>query len=195
MLVNASPHRRAMGEGTPDWPRLIAAIAAARDQAAFAELFAFYAPRVKGMLMRAGAAADVAEEIAQETLLSVWRKASYFDASRASASTWIFTIARNLRIDRFRRERTPDADALYDALAGDAPEQPDQNLETVEREAQVREALTHLPADQLRVVRLSLFEDKSHGDIATELGLPLGTVKSRIRLAMSRLRERLEDKQ
>lgn len=180
-----------MPEGLPDVVRLISAIASARDQAAFAELFDFYAPRVKGMLMRAGSAADVAEEIAQETLLSVWRKASYFDASRASASTWIFTIARNLRIDRFRRERTPDADTLYNVMAGDAPEQPDHTLETVEREAQVHQALEILSPDQLRVVRLSLFEDKSHGDIAAELGLPLGTVKSRIRLAMARLRERL----
>lgn len=187
------PVRGLLMSDQPDFAKLIAAIASHRDRDAFAAVFEFYAPRIKSMLMRAGMPSDLAEEIAQEAMLSVWRKASSYDASRAGVSTWIFTIARNLRIDRFRREKSPDADALYDALAGDPPEQPDEMLEAFEREGEVRRALQSLSEDQRTVMQLSLFGEKSHSEIANQLGLPLGTVKSRIRLAMMRLREKLED--
>ena len=106
----------------------IAAIATERDRAAFASLFEFYAPRIKGFLMRTGSAAEVAEEIAQETMLLVWRKAALFDASRARASTWIYTIARNLRVDWLRHERTVSAATVYDVVEKDAPAQPDDEV-------------------------------------------------------------------
>jgi RNA polymerase sigma-70 factor, ECF subfamily len=176
-----------------DPAHLLAAIAARGDRAAFASLFGFYAPRIKGFLMRTGSAAEVAEEIAQEAMLSVWRKAATFDASRASVSTWIYAIARNLRIDRLRHERGVRAEVFYEALRSDEPERPDDSLEWAERDDRVRLAVRELPDEQMTVVRLSFFEDKPHGDIARILGIPLGTVKSRLRLAMAKLRERLDE--
>lgn len=176
-----------------DPAHLLAAIAARGDRTAFASLFGFYAPRIKGFLMRTGSAAEIAEEIAQEAMLSVWRKAATFDASRASVSTWIYAIARNLRIDRLRHERGVRADVFYEALKSDEPERPDDSLEWAERDDRVRLAMRELPDEQMTVVRLSFFEDKPHGDIARILGIPLGTVKSRLRLAMAKLRERLDE--
>lgn len=172
---------------------LIAAIAAQQDRTAFASLFGFYAPRIKGFLIRTGTAAEVAEEIAQEAMLSVWRKAATFDVSRASVSTWIYTIARNLRIDRLRHDRGVSADALYDVLGRDDPERPDDLLESTERDDHIRSAMKELSSEQMTVVRLSFFEDKAHDEIARILGIPLGTVKSRLRLAMAKLRERLDE--
>jgi RNA polymerase sigma-70 factor (ECF subfamily) len=172
---------------------LIEAIAADRDREAFAALFDYFAPRIKGFLMRSNTPSAGAEELAQEALLIVWRKAEQFDRTKAGASAWIFTIARNLRIDVARREqrgRLLDLEATDEA---DAPAPPDSMLLAGEREQRVHAALKHLSDDQLRVVRLSFFEGKAHADIASELELPLGTVKSRIRLAMNRLRELLGD--
>jgi RNA polymerase sigma-70 factor (ECF subfamily) len=172
---------------------LIAAIATRGDRTAFAALFGYYAPRIKGFLIRTGTPAEIAEEIMQEAMLSVWRKAETFDPARASASTWIFTSARNLRIDRFRHERGVTAAALYEPLGGDDPVRPDDSLEHTERDDRVRVAMAALSSDQMSVVRLSFFEDKPHGEIAELLGIPLGTVKSRLRLAMTKLRERLAE--
>jgi RNA polymerase sigma-70 factor (ECF subfamily) len=183
-----------LSDGNNDDPaRLIAAIAINHDRRAFASLFSFYAPRIKGFLTRTGTPAEVAEEIAQEAMLSVWRKAAMFDVARASASTWIYTIARNLRIDRVRHDRGVSADALYDVLGGDDPERPDDLLEGTERDDHIRVAMKELSSEQRTVVQLSFFEDKAHGEIARILGIPLGTVKSRLRLAMARLRERLDE--
>ena len=184
--------RPAAGNNAAEWIR---AIAENEDRAAFASLFEFYAPRIKAMLMRLGAAADAAEDFAQETLLTVWRKAAYFDPARASASAWIFTIARNLRIDRLRGDNRAKLYAPYDMVEPEAPEDPDTALGAAERDARVRAALKELSQEQVRVVQLSFFEGRAHGDIATLLNLPLGTVKSRVRLAMARLRNLLGDLQ
>lgn len=176
-----------------DLVRLIEAVAARQDRDAFAALFDHFAPRIKAFLMRGNMPAAGAEELAQEALLIVWRKASQFDRERAGAASWVFTIARNLRIDSARREqrgKVLDLEANEDA---EPPSPPDVELLAAERDSRVRAALEHLTVEQLRVVRLSFFEGKAHGDIAAELELPLGTVKSRIRLAMNRLRELLGD--
>ena len=168
-------------------------IAERGDVEAFRKLFQAYAPRVKSYMMRQGADANTAEDLAQETLLTVWRKAALYSGDRGSATTWIFTIARNLRIDRLRREMTwvalpdghdeePSADAL-----------PDEMLAEQERKIRVQDALAELPADQHEVVTLSYVEGLSHSEIAERLGLPLGTVKSRMRLAYHKIRERVED--
>lgn len=172
---------------------LIAAIARSGDRDAFAELFDHFAPRVKGLLMRGGAPAELAEEVAQETLLAVWRKAALFDPAKASASTWIATIARNLRIDIARRETRSRLSQVYEILDEEAPEQPDAMLSGAERDARVRAAMTQLSPDQYRVVELAFIEGFSHQDVADRLAIPLGTVKSRLRLALSHLRGRLED--
>ena len=184
--------RPAAGNNAAEWIR---AIAESRDRAAFASLFEFYAPRIKAMLMRLGAAADAAEDFAQETLLTVWRKAASFDPARASASAWIFTIARNLRVDRLPGDNRAKLYAPYDLVEPEAPENPDTALNAAERDARVRAALKELSQEQVRVVQLSFFEGRAHGDIAELLNLPLGTVKSRVRLAMARLRNLLGDLQ
>lgn len=172
---------------------LIVAIAARGDRAAFASLFQRFAPRVKSYLMGLGTTPAAAEELTQEAMLSVWRKASFYDRSRAGAATWIFTIARNLRIDAARRERSALAYSVDLSDEPDAPEQPDALVSGAERDLKVREALKALTPDQVTVVRMSFFQEKPHSEIASDLGIPLGTVKSRVRLAMARLRERLEE--
>jgi RNA polymerase sigma-70 factor (ECF subfamily) len=169
----------------------IEAIAARGDRQAFALLFAHFAPRVKSYLMRLGAPAAVAEDLAQETMLTVWRKAAYFDATRAEAATWIFTIARNLRIDALRREHRPEPCAEETLLLAEVPVAADERLAAMRREDRLREALKALPAEQAEIVRLAYFQEKPHREIERDLGIPLGTVKSRLRLALTRLRASL----
>ncbi|MDC7788596.1 sigma-70 family RNA polymerase sigma factor [Rhodoplanes sp. TEM] len=176
-----------------DHDRLIEAIAARADREAFAALFAHFAPRVKAFLMRSGTAADLAEELAQETLVTVWRKAALFDASKAGASAWIFAIARNLRIDAARRQRREMLHAMAEEPEPELAPPPDHDMEAGERQKRVRAALDHLPGEQRRIVELSFFEGRAHGDIAGLLDIPLGTVKSRLRLAMNRMRSLLGD--
>jgi RNA polymerase sigma-70 factor (ECF subfamily) len=182
------------GRSDVDASILIRQIAQDRNRESFAALFARFAPKLKSYLIKLGCRPEQAEELAQESLLTVWRKADYFDPARAGASTWIFTIARNLRIDAIRRERRPD-DWLEDpALQPQALIPADAAMAAGERDAKLREALTALPEEQAQVVRLSFFSDKPHSEISLELGVPLGTVKSRLRLAMNRLRAALEDR-
>ncbi|HVW72968.1 MAG TPA: sigma-70 family RNA polymerase sigma factor [Rhizomicrobium sp.] len=171
---------------TAEMDALLGRVARDRDRAAFAALFIHFAPRVKAYLLRLGAPAGVAEELAQEALLSVWRKAHLFDPAKASAATWLFTIARNLRIDAIRRERRPELDPQD--FMPEAEACADAGLMLAENEGRLRIALKQLPADQIQVVELSFFADKPHSQIAAELGIPLGTVKSRLRLAMGRLK-------
>ena len=176
-----------------DWSACLVEIARSKDRQQFALLFGYFAPRLKSFFLRLGLSPAPAEDLAQETMLTVWNKAQSFDASRASASTWIFTIARNLRIDLLRRERDPNLLAeLYDGVAEPTPS---DNVLTVEREVRIRAALDKLPADQADVIRLSFFEDCPQSEIANTLDIPLGTVKSRVRLAMNRLRALVEDLQ
>ncbi len=173
---------------------LIEAVARRRDRAAFAELFHHFAPRLKAFGMRSGGNAEMAEEMAQEAMISVWRRAETFDRSRAAASTWIFTIARNKRIDMIRRTARPKLDAEDFLLInpGAGSESADSAAIAGQSQAQIRELLARLPADQKLVLEKAFFEDKTHNVIAEELNLPLGTVKSRIRLALSRLRVALQ---
>jgi len=183
----------AAAQAADDPSAWILAIAASQSRESFSLLFARFAPRVKSYLMKLGARPDQAEELAQEALLAVWRKAAYFDPARASASTWIFTIARNLRIDALRRERHPEDLDNEPELMPAAEAAADDLVAAGEREARVRRALEGLSAEQAEVVRLSFFQEAPHSEISERLGLPLGTVKSRLRLAMARLRGQLED--
>lgn len=175
--------------------RLLAAVAEGRDRAAFAILFGFYAPRVKAFMMRSGMAVSTAEDIAQETMLLVWKKASYFDPARAGVSTWIFTIGRNVRIDRLRRESRPAAvvSAFDPSDEPDSPVSGEAAVMAAERDERVRSAVALLSPEQADILRLSFFGDKPQSEIATQLRIPLGTVKSRVRLALSRLRLILDD--
>lgn len=172
-----------------DLAGLIERIAEAQDREAFAALFRHFAPRVKGYLVRQGADVHTADELAQEAMLMVWRKAAQFDAGKASAGTWIFAIARNLRIDAFRKEKRPEIDPDDPALVPAEDPRPEDRIEQEQHGRRLRETLSQLPAEQATVIRMSFFEDKPHSEIAEALGLPLGTVKSRIRLALGRFRE------
>jgi RNA polymerase sigma-70 factor (ECF subfamily) len=172
---------------------LVEAVAARRDRDAFARLFKHFAPRLKGFGLRRGTDAASSEELAQETMLTVWRKAETFDPSRATVSTWIFTIVRNKRIDLFRREGHPEADLAEAAEKADEGPAADDEVDRVRSSETLRKALKVLPVEQLEVLQKAFFEDKSHSVIAAEMGLPLGTVKSRIRLALARLRGALPE--
>jgi len=181
--------RLPMTPEAPELNALLVRVAAARDRAAFATLFSHFAPRVKAYLLRLGAPPALAEDLAQEALLSLWRKAHLFDPAKASAATWLFTIARNLRIDAIRREKRPELEA-EDFLPESQPGA-DDALALAGEEVRLRAALKGLPPDQIQVIELSFFADKPHSQIAGELGIPLGTVKSRLRLAMARLKRAL----
>lgn len=173
------------------FPDLIVAIARNQDRVAFAGLFAYFAPRIKTLMIQLGAPPVRAEELAQDTMLAVWRKAHLFDPAGASASGWIYRIAKNLLIDELRRDRR------LAAIPSDQERQeigqPDAMFAARDRERRVRAAVAQLNPEQLRVVTLSFFEDKPHAEIAKGLGIPLGTVKSRVRLAMQRLRDLLDN--
>lgn len=173
---------------------LVEAIARHGDRTAFARLFDVYAPRVKGYLMRLGLPGAEAEEAAQDVLVAVWRRAETFDRRQASVSTWIFRIARNRRIDLYRRQKG-ELDADDPMLQPPAMEPADAALETAERETRVRAALTQLPPEQLELVRRAFYDGLSHSEIAEATGLALGTVKSRLRLAFGKLKTRLEPHQ
>lgn len=174
---------------------LLEAVARDGDKQAFAALFAEYAPRIKAYLRRLGANDGLAEELAQEVMLTVWRRAHLFDRRQAAVSTWVFTIARNKRIDAIRRDRWPEVDPDDPALVPEASEPADKMVEADQRQAKLRKAIATLPEQQAMLLRMSFFEDKSHSMIAEELKLPLGTVKSRVRLALARMRTMLEDLQ
>jgi len=179
--------RSPVRERTDEYARLIQAVAIGRDREAFSRLFEYFAPRLKAYLMRAGAPAGAAEDFAQDAMLTVWRKADLFDPARANAATWIFTIARNRRLDALRREgRAPPLPEL--SLAPEEPERPDDLLSGAQEAARLNEAMRQLSSDQVEVLRLAFFKGDAHSEIAHALDLPLGTVKSRIRKAMIKLR-------
>jgi len=201
VIALATPDEtRGLGEdrrpGGETWGReLIAAIAERGDRAAFASLFDYYAPRIKAFLIRGGADPDTAQEVAQESLIAVWRKAATFDATRARPATWIFSIARNKRIDLMRRERRAEATAqALPAIAAAPPPAAEDDAIAAETEGRVRGLVGALTPAQAEVIRKAFYEDKSHSVIAHELGLPLGTVKSRIRHALLRLRRALGER-
>jgi RNA polymerase sigma-70 factor (ECF subfamily) len=177
------------------WAELIGRVASHGDRQAFKTLFEHFAPRIKGFLIRTGCSADEAEEIAQVAMIAVWSKAAQFDPASAGAAAWIFTIARNLRIDMVRRVARSGRRGEQTALDEEPDPGPpaDTMMSRVEDTARVAAAIEKLSAEQSTVIRLSFIEEQPHSEIATALGLPLGTVKSRIRLAMNRLRQLLDD--
>lgn len=179
------------------WAIDIRLVAESGDRAAFARLFEYYAPRIKGFLIRRGLPDGRAEELAQETMLSVWRKAARFDPRRAGASTWIFAIARHRAVDARRRAHAGDEDngegaIELEGLPDDAPG-PEVRLDGERRDRAVRAALASLPVEQKTIVELSFFSELAHPAIAKRLDVPLGTVKSRMRLAMEKIRKSLEE--
>jgi RNA polymerase sigma factor (sigma-70 family) len=172
------------------WVSHMTRIRDTQDKAAFAELYAHFAPRVKGFLMKSGSDASLAEECAQEVMATCWHKAHLFDPSRASVATWIFTIARNRKIDVLRKQRRPEPEEL----TWGPEEEPDQAdiLVLQEESALLGQALSDLPPAQRELIQKAYFGELSHSEIAAQTGLPLGTIKSRIRLALERLRHAMK---
>lgn len=170
---------------------LMARVAESEDRAAFSALLEHFAPRVKGFLLGKGAAPSQVDEVVQEVMLTVWSRAARFDPARAGVSTWIFTIARNRWIDRIRKERRPTVDADDPAWVPSSPDAPDTALSTQRDQQKVAAALAGLPEEQAQIIRRAYFDGISQRQISEDLGLPIGTVKSRTRLALGRLRELL----
>ena len=168
------------------WAEQIRKVETLKDTSAFEELFNHFAPRVKAFLMKSGADPQMAEECRQEVMATVWRKAHLFDPSRASASTWIFTIARNKKIDAIRKQNRPEPEQLYP----DQDYEPDQEsvVELQQETERLTLALGELPEKQRVLVEKAYLGELSHSEIAEITGLPLGTIKSRIRLALEKLR-------
>lgn len=183
-----APHPLAEADKAADFGQLLQSVGRHKDREAFIILFEHFAPRIKSFLMKGGADPETADDLAQETMLTIWNKAETYNPKQAAPSTWIFTIARNKRIDALRKIKYDDPGALDETLIADDAAGPAQNFSEVEQMKIIAKALKSLPADQADLVRKSFFEDKSHGQIAEETGIPLGTVKSRIRLALERLR-------
>lgn len=193
--VIAQPlHRVPKAADLLEWMR---AVAERADREAFGRLFEHFAPRLIAFFARAGLPRDAAEEVAQETMIAVWTKARLYNSAEAGVSTWIYTIARNARIDRLRREGRRSK--LETEVAAEDEESFDvsgeESLLALERDEQVRTAVNGLPIEQAEVVRMSFFAEKPHAEIARELGIPLGTVKSRLRLAMAKIRAAWETEQ
>ncbi|MCF4165399.1 sigma-70 family RNA polymerase sigma factor [Zavarzinia compransoris] len=176
-------------EQLADW---VEAVAARGDRPAFAELFAYLAPRLKAYLIRLGAGPTAAEEVVQDVMLTIWRKAASFDRRQASVTTWTFTIARNRRIDLIRREQRPDLDPEEPALQPSPAPAADRLVDEGRRDERLRDAIRELPPEQAELLQLAFYEGKSHAEIAVLRDIPLGTVKSRMRLAFNRLRRVME---
>lgn len=172
--------------------QLAHAVAHERDRTAFTELFDYFAPRINAYLRRLGMQPGEAEDLAQEVMVVLWHKAHLFDPVKSSLGTWLFRVARNRRIDLARRVKTGKLDPDEPMLHPEPTEAPDKMMDGESRDQRVRAALSDLPAEQIELVRMAFFLGQSHSQIAEETGLPLGTVKSRIRLAFGRLRHALE---
>ena len=186
LRVSETDRNRPSNDPADPWPEHIARVRDHGDRAAFAELFRHFAPRIKAFLIRSGADATMAEECAQDVMATLWQKAHLFDPSRASVATWVYTIARNRRIDALRKARRAEPEELD---WGPEPE-PDQSevLEAQQETERLGRALAALPTPQRTLIERAFFGDLSHSEIAAETGLPLGTIKSRIRLALDKLR-------
>jgi len=187
MSLNKTRKPAPVPEPQPGFEALLEQVGEKQDREAFASLFNYFAPRVKSYMLKNGLAEAAAEEIVQNTFVTVWEKAAGYDPKKAAASTWIFTIARNKRIDALRKDKNLEinsdspsiANAFYDAEEAYADRQDVEKLNG---------AIAALPPEQARLVRMAFFDDKSHSDISKETKLPLGTVKSRLRLALEKLR-------
>jgi RNA polymerase sigma-70 factor (ECF subfamily) len=183
-LVGMGP--RILDDKGHSWEELMLMVSTNQDRSAFKHLFNHFAPRIKSFLMKAGADPTMAEECSQEAMATVWNKAKLFDPARASASTWIFTIARNKRIDAIRKIRRPEPDEL---TWPDGMEYAQEDALELKQQSEIlADAIQNLPEKQRQLVEKAFFKELSHSEIALETGLPLGTIKSRIRLALERLR-------
>jgi len=173
---------------------LLVSVAKVRDREAFRVLFEHFSPRIKSFALGQNTAPGLAEEIAQETMVNVWRKAGQFDPRKASAATWVFTIARNMRIDMMRKFSRPEPDMNDPALVPDADPPAHEQIARNQQADRLRKSLSGLPAEQQEVLHLVFMKEKTHVEAAEELEIPLGTVKSRVRLALKRVRSEIGER-
>ncbi|WP_165857571.1 sigma-70 family RNA polymerase sigma factor [Marinobacter sp. JSM 1782161] len=187
---------RAEGRKDP-WSPLLEKVGKSQDREAYRALFEHFGPQIKYYAMANGLAGQ-AEELVQEVFVSIWRRSCLYDWRKAAASTWIFTIARNQRIDmlrkmqRSRAEMTVETEDLWQ-IPGDDENEPVTSLHRIMSERRIRNSLQHLPEEQITVIAKVYMENKSHQVVADELQIPLGTVKSRVRLALNKLKVILQD--
>ncbi|MDA9659313.1 sigma-70 family RNA polymerase sigma factor [Alphaproteobacteria bacterium] len=170
----------------------LAKVAESQDIGSFKQIFDYFSPRLKSFLMRSGAEEAIAEEIIQETMTIIWTKADYYDPKMASPSTWIYTIARNKKIDILRKSRKAILEDIDTAILPPVESKADENIEHEQKFEMIAQYLDDLPEDQLNLLKMNFFEEKSHGEISEITKIPLGTVKSRIRLALEKIRGKLE---
>ncbi|AIK41085.1 RNA polymerase sigma factor, sigma-70 family protein (plasmid) [Brucella anthropi] len=180
-------------EDQPSMEELMLAVRSRRDVDAFEVIFKHFAPRVKAYMAKLSADTQTAEELMQETMIAVWNKADQFDVAKGALSTWIFTIARNQRIDAVRRARRPEFDPTDPAFVPDEEQPADLRIAERQSASQLRAAMADLPKEQSTLLELAYFEESTHSAIAKKLNLPLGTVKSRLRLAFNKLRAALDN--
>ena len=167
-------------------------IAESQDIGSFKKIFEYFSPRLKSFLMKSGAEENIAEEIIQETMTIIWTKADYYDPKVASPSTWIYTIARNKKIDILRKSRKAILEDIETAVLPAVDPKTEENIEHDQKFDMIAQHLDSLPKDQLDLLKMNFFEEKSHGEISDLTGIPLGTVKSRIRLALEKIRGKLD---
>ncbi len=178
-------------ESLEDLTECLLEVGSRRSVQAFETLFTHYGPRIRAFMIKRGADKALAEELMQETMMQIWNKAALFDPARGSVSSWTFTVARNVRIDAYRKSKRPEFDPNDPAFVPEDVQPADRELEARDDASRLRMALSKLPPEQSKLLELSFFEEISHSSIAERMNLPLGTVKSRIRLAFSRLRDAL----
>jgi RNA polymerase sigma factor (sigma-70 family) len=182
------------GRRTDEWSECLVLIATKQDRAAFTRFFRHFAPLIKAFALAGSRlSASVADELVQEVMIKVWQKAGGFNPEKAAASTWVYTIARNCRTDMFRRLQKFDTPlAEEDVFPDQESEEPFALLQGRRSQQRVRELLKSLPADQMQIIAKVYMEGKSHAEAAAELDLPLGTVKSRVRLAIQKLQLQID---
>jgi len=182
------------GRRTDEWSESLTLIAAKQDRAAFTRLFRHFAPLIKAFALSGSRlSATVADELVQETMLKVWQKAGAFNPEKAAASTWVYTIARNCRTDMFRRLQKFDTPvAAEDVFPDREDEEPFALLQDKRSRDRIKQLMKGLPQDQMQILAKVYMEGKSHAEAAAELDLPLGTVKSRVRLAIQKLQIQID---
>jgi len=163
-----------------------------QDRVAFSCIFKYFAPRLKSFFIKLGCSETQAEEIIQEVMIAVWTKSSTYDRTKSSVSTWIYTIAKNKRIDKIRKEKKHNTVEADESLEIPVPSKQEEHLLSTEVTKKIHHSLQFLPKEQAELLKLSYFYEKTHSDIAKDLSLPLGTVKSRIRLALSKMKNLVE---
>ncbi len=193
-LQNAADRKAILVDETTELhTALMERVALARDKKAFERLFAHFAPKIKALMLKHDSDPELAEDLMQDTMLTVWNKAHQFSTWRGSPGAWIFTIARNRRIDRFRRQGTRHYVDIGEYEVPDDDPDGEQLVLNAERDRLVADAASDLPAEQKQIITMSFVENLAQTEIADRLGIPLGTVKSRMRLAYKKIKTNLED--